>query len=61
MFLGFLLFGVTSGIRDGWLVVKWSQLFYQVGFTEVDPEKPLDWSEFFLGWLEKTGDKSTSD
>ncbi|WP_320675883.1 4-hydroxythreonine-4-phosphate dehydrogenase [Prochlorococcus sp. MIT 1300] len=59
--LGLLFFGLTSGLRDGWLVIKWSQLLNQVGFAEVDPDKPLNWNEFLFSWLERNVDKSTSD
>ncbi len=45
-------------MREGWLVIKWSQLLHEVGFTSVDPNKPIDWSEFILDWTE--GEKSNS-
>jgi len=48
LFLGLLLFGIGTGIRDGWLIVKWSQLLHNVGFTEVDPEKPMNWNKFIF-------------
>jgi len=46
LLLGFLFYGIGVGLHDGWLVVKWSQFFHEIGFTSVDPEKPLKWSEF---------------
>jgi len=53
LFLGFLCYGIVSGLNDGWLIVKWSQLFYNIGFTQVDPNKQMNWSEFFINILEK--------
>tara|TARA_Y100001968_G_C19420082_1_gene751277 strand:+ start:1830 stop:1982 length:153 start_codon:yes stop_codon:yes gene_type:complete len=43
-----MLYSIGIGLRNGWLVVKWSQLLHEVGFTNVDPKKPLDWQEFIL-------------
>ena len=40
------------GLRDGWLVVKWSKFFHDIGFSQVDPEKPMNWSEFIINRLE---------
>tara|TARA_Y100001968_G_C19425840_1_gene754317 strand:+ start:2012 stop:2188 length:177 start_codon:yes stop_codon:yes gene_type:complete len=48
LLIGFLIYGMGIGMRDGWIVVKWSQLINEIGFTSVDPEKPMDWSEFLL-------------
>tara|TARA_Y100001968_G_scaffold285959_1_gene286301 strand:- start:1214 stop:1399 length:186 start_codon:yes stop_codon:yes gene_type:complete len=53
LLLGFLIYGIGTGMRDGWLIVKWSQLLHEIGFTSVDPDKPLDFSEFILERLEK--------
>ena len=41
------------GFRDEWLIVKWSKLFHNIGFTQVDPNKPMNWSEFIINTLEK--------
>ncbi|WP_320673736.1 4-hydroxythreonine-4-phosphate dehydrogenase [Prochlorococcus sp. MIT 1341] len=49
LFIGLLLFGFGRGLQNGWIVVKWSQFFHEVGFTDVDPNKPMNWSEFILG------------
>tara|TARA_Y100001968_G_C19327320_1_gene702421 strand:+ start:973 stop:1158 length:186 start_codon:yes stop_codon:yes gene_type:complete len=51
LLLGFLIFGFSTGLKDGWLVIKWSQLLHQVGFESVDPQKPMNWSEFILDRL----------
>ena len=48
LFICFMLYSIGIGLRNGWLVVKWSQLLHEVGFTNVDPKKPLDWQEFIL-------------
>ena len=48
-----LLYGFFLGLNQGWLVVKWSQLFYEVGFTTVDPEKPMKWKQFFIDRLKQ--------
>ncbi len=53
MLLGFLIYGMVLGLRDGWMVIKWSQLFHNMGFSQVDPEKPLNWSDFVIDSLEK--------
>ncbi len=53
MLLGALLYGMVHGLRDGWLVVKWSKLFHNIGLTQVDPEKPINWSEFIINSLQK--------
>ena len=47
-----LLYGMGRGLRDGWLVVKWSKFFHDIGFSQVDPEKPMNWSEFIINRLE---------
>ena len=46
-----MIYGIGSGLRAGWLVVKWSQLLHEVGFTHIEPNKPMNWSEFFLDRL----------
>ena len=51
---------MATGFRDGWLVVKWSQLFHNIGFTQVDPNKPINWSELLINSLEKNS-SVTSD
>ena len=56
--LGLLLYGIGFGIHDGWLVVKWSQLLHEVGFTSVDPNKPMNWSELILDWTERSDSKA---
>ena len=53
LLLGFLIYGMVLGLRDGWMVIKWSQLFHNMGFSQVDPEKPLNWSDFVIDSLEK--------
>ncbi len=53
MLLSFLIYGMVLGLRDGWMVIKWSQLFHNMGFSQVDPEKPLNWSDFVIDSLEK--------
>jgi len=45
LFLGFLVFALGAGFKNGWLVVKWSKFFNDVGVTHVDPEKPINWSK----------------
>ena len=57
LLLGFLLFGFGTGLRDGWLVVKWSQLLHNVGFTDIDPQQPMNWGEFILGDSERNSSK----
>ena len=51
--LGMLIFGLGTGLRDGWVIVKWSKLLHSVGFTSVNPEKPLNWKEFILQLSER--------
>ena len=53
LFLGALFYGMVIGIRDEWLIIKWSKLFHNIGFTQVDPNKPMNWSEFIVNTLEK--------
>ena len=43
------------GLTDGWLVIKWSVLFHNIGFTQVDPEKPINWSKLIITTLDKGG------
>ncbi len=52
---------MVIGLRDGWLVVKWSQLFHNIGFTHVDPNKPINWSEFLINSLEKDSSIKSDD
>ncbi len=40
-------------MRDGWLIVKWSRFFHSIGFTQVDPNKPMNWSDFIIYNLER--------
>ena len=44
---------MASGMRDGWLVIKWSQFFHSIGFTQVDPNKPMNWLEFIINNVDK--------
>ena len=44
---------MVTGLADGWLIVKWSTLFHNIGFTQIDPNKPMNWSEFLIKILEK--------
>tara|TARA_Y100001968_G_C19280603_1_gene679019 strand:- start:674 stop:856 length:183 start_codon:yes stop_codon:yes gene_type:complete len=48
-----LFYGLFLGLNQGWLVVKWSQLFHEVGFTTVDPDKPMQWKQFFIDRLKE--------
>ncbi len=45
---------MARGLHDGWLVVKWSVLLHNIGFNQVDPQKPINWSEFIINSLEKS-------
>jgi len=58
LFLILLVYGIGTGMRDGWLTIKWSQLLHDVGFTEVDRDKPMDWNDFILKRLLKDKDES---
>ncbi|WP_036892080.1 MULTISPECIES: hypothetical protein [Prochlorococcus] len=60
-FLIFLVYGIAQGMRDGWLVVKWSQLLHNIGFTQVDPNKPMNWSEFIINRLENDSSKDSDE
>ena len=44
----FLIYGIGTGLRDGWIVVKWSQFLNEMGITASDPDKPLNWSNFIF-------------
>ena len=46
------LSGIAIGLNDGWLIVRWSLLLHNIGFTQVDPEKPINWSEFIIKRLD---------
>ncbi len=35
--LGLLLFGLGTGLRNGWFVVHWSQFLCDAGLTFIDP------------------------
>ena len=48
---GLVIYGIGTGFKSGWLVVKWSQLFHEVGFTSVDPEQPMNWEDFIFNRL----------
>ena len=58
LLIGTMIFGISTGLRDGWLIIKWSQFLHEIGFTSVDPKKPLNWSEFLL---ERLGIESSED
>ena len=53
LLLGFLIYGMVIGLRDGWLVVKWGRFFHSIGFTKVDPNKPMNWQEFIINNLDR--------
>ncbi len=53
LFLVLLVYGIGTGIKDGWLTIKWSQLLHDVGFTEVDRDKPINWNDFLIKRLQK--------
>ena len=44
---------MASGMRDGWLVIKWSKFFHSIGFSKVDPNKPMNWSDFIINSLDR--------
>ena len=48
LLIGVLIYGIGTGLKDGWLVVKWSQFFHDAGFTSVDPNEPMDWNKFIM-------------
>ena len=52
---------MVLGLSDGWLIITWSQLFHNIGFTQVDPNKPMNWSEFLLNTLESDSLKKDDD
>ncbi|KGG11668.1 hypothetical protein EV11_0793 [Prochlorococcus sp. SS52] len=56
-----MVYGIAQGMRDGWLVVKWSQLLHNIGFTQVDPNKPMNWSEFIINRLENDSSKDSDE
>tara|TARA_Y100001968_G_C19153578_1_gene617327 strand:- start:211 stop:408 length:198 start_codon:yes stop_codon:yes gene_type:complete len=57
MFRCFLLvlifFSLSKGFTNGWLVINWSKFFYDIGFTSIDSNYPLNLSEFLKGILIK--------
>ncbi len=59
--LVFLVYGMASGLREGWLVVKWSQFFYSIGFTKVEPDKPMNWSKFIINTFANDSSKQSED
>ena len=48
LLVGTLIYGIGTGLKNEWIVINWSQFLHEVGFTSVDPEKPIDWFEFIL-------------
>ena len=40
-----MFFSLGAGLKNGWVVVNWSQFFHDVGYIDIDPEKPMNWSE----------------
>ena len=48
-----LVYGMALGLHDGWLVVRWSVLLHNIGFTQIEPDKPITWSEFIINSFEK--------
>ncbi len=48
-------------MRDGWLVIKWSQLFHSIGFSKVYPNKPMNWSEFIINNLDRDSFNESKD
>tara|TARA_B100000700_G_C14876506_1_gene775926 strand:- start:38 stop:229 length:192 start_codon:yes stop_codon:yes gene_type:complete len=59
LLLGFLIYSIGTGLNQGWLVVKWSLLLHNIGFTSLDPEKPMKWKEFILDRIDT--EKSSLD
>ena len=43
-----MLYGIGTGLKDGWLVMKWSHFLHNIGFTSIDPKKPLNVTEFII-------------
>ncbi len=56
-----LVYGIGLGLRDGWLVIKWSQLLHNIGFEQVDPENPMNWSEFIINSLDKESNDNENE
>ena len=48
-----LVYGMALGLHDGWLVVRWSLLLHNIGFTQVEPDKPINWPEFIFNSFQK--------
>ena len=46
--LGLVIFALGAGFKNGWLVIKWSQFFHDIGYTSIDPKQPMNWSKFLL-------------
>ena len=46
-FLDFDFFRLTKGLSNGWLVINWSNFFYDIGFISIDSNYQLNLIEFF--------------
>jgi len=46
LLIGVLVFGLGTGMRDGWVIVKWPQLLHNLGLKDIDPNKPLRFGDF---------------
>ena len=48
LIIGLLFYGITIGLKDGWLTVKWNNLLNEVGLTRSEVDKVMHFSEFIL-------------
>tara|TARA_B100001996_G_C18488086_1_gene526496 strand:- start:335 stop:496 length:162 start_codon:yes stop_codon:yes gene_type:complete len=46
--IGILLYGIGTGLRDGWMVIHWSHFLNSIGFTNVDPQKPFNLEDYIF-------------
>tara|TARA_B100000131_G_scaffold323163_2_gene380222 strand:- start:333 stop:512 length:180 start_codon:yes stop_codon:yes gene_type:complete len=49
----FVFYGIFTGLKDGWLIIKWSYLLHHAGFLQTQPDKPINWNQFLIKQFQK--------
>tara|TARA_B100000945_G_C20009324_1_gene424724 strand:+ start:279 stop:476 length:198 start_codon:yes stop_codon:yes gene_type:complete len=45
-FVILIFFSLSKGLSHGWFEINWSKFFYDIGFTSIDYNYPLNLPEF---------------
>ncbi len=41
-----IFFSLSKALSNGWLVINWSKFFYDIGYTSIDYQYPINVRNF---------------